>query len=802
MDAKDRLLVSILKSTFTYLGRRRFPQDSGRIYVGGLEDVVTVDRDKWGIPHIFARKRPDLFFAQGFVHAQDRLWQLEINRRAAKGELSALLGPSALETDRLTRTLGFAHVAADAWESASDSTRADVEAYTAGVNAYLLDNHPLPVEFTILRHRPDFWEPVDSVSFAHLMVWTLSHGWAGELTRARIIEQAGPEVASALEPAYPQDNPITLPHGIEFNGLSIDGMLLAASGPFLSRAPEGNGRGSNGWVISREHSATGHALLCNDMHLPMSAPSIWYFNHLRSESSDRDLPGIHVSGVSLPGLPYVLIGHNKNIAWGATLSFVDCEDLFVERLNPENNDFYLYKGNWIKADIRNERIEVKGATDHVERVITTRHGPIISPMIRDRQQVLALQSTALLSNQSFDGFALINEARDWNDFIEAVKRIESPSLNLLYADRMDNIGYFLSGRVPIRAKGQGLVPSPGWSGEYDWIGEVPFEEMPHALNPKEGLIVTANNRIVDDDFPHFLGSVWVNGYRARRITELLRQNVPVSLADCGNIQMDLKSIPGIELVDRLADFESNDPDAAQAMLLLRQWDGWLGPKSVGGAVYQVFLSILSRDILEPCLGQELADEYLGTGPNPVLMPITEFHGQWIPTLLGLLEKPSSTLWAGERGYTAIVERSLVRTVEELRKHLGADPAEWRWGRLHFLTFDHVMAQRTPLGDVFSPGPFPVGGDTNTVLQTAVAPSGSFGTCVVAPSYRQIIDMGNLDSTRAMYAPGQSGWLESHHYEDLVDPWLKGESFPMTQKKEGGDASMEQNLLLIPKAHLD
>jgi penicillin amidase len=266
--------------------------------------------------------------------------------------------------------------------------------------------------------------------------------------------------------------------------------------------------------------------------------------------------------------------------------------------------------------------------------------------------------------------------------------------------------------------------------------------------------------------------------------------------------MDLKSIPGLELVDRLAGFESSDSDASLAMHLLRRWDGWLGPESVGGAVYQVFLAVLSRSILEPLLGKELADEYLGTGPHPVLMPITEFHGQWTPTLLGLLDKPSSPLWAGESGYTAIVERCLVRTVKELRNHLGADPAEWHWGRLHFLTFDHIMAQRPPLGDVFSLGPFPVGGDTNTVLQTAVAPNGSLDTCAIAPSYRQIVDMGDLGASRAIYAPGQSGWLGSNLYEDLVDMWLAGESFPMTQKEEGGDAGIMKQLFLFPRAVLD
>lgn len=753
-----------------------------------------MERDEWGIPHITASCRHDLFFTQGFVHAQDRLWQMEISRRAARGKLSALFGPIGLDTDRLTRTLGFAHLAEDAWNNASDKVRSDVEAYATGVNSYINDDHPLPIEFSLLRHKPDPWEPLDSAAFARLMVWTLSHGWAGELTRAKIIEKAGPELAAELEPHYPPANPITLPGGIEFNLLKADGMIGASSGPFLSRGPEGSGRGSNGWVVSASRSATGHAILCNDVHLPMTTPSIWYHNHLRTIGTGAGDRNIHVVGASLPGIPYVIIGHNQFISWGATLSFVDCEDLFVERFDLERPTRYRFMGTWNEADIREEHIEVKGSEDHIEKVITTRHGPVISPVLEVGGEALSLQSTALHPSESFDGFALLNEARDWDGFVSAVRRIETPALNLLYADRKDNIGYYLSGKVPVRASGTGVIPSPAWSGDFEWTGYVPFEEMPHAFNPREGYLVTANNRIVDDDFPHFLGSLWMNGYRAQRIADLLTDRHLISVPDCEQMQMDMMSIPGIELVGSLASFEVTDPDAILAMQLLRDWDGRLGVGSIGGSVYQVFAACLSDEILTPILGRELAQEYLGRGPHPILMPITEFHGQWISTLLRAIGDSDSPLWKSAGGHTDTIRRCLTMSVAELRRLLGDDPAAWGWGRLHRITFDHVMEQRPPLGEVFSLGPYPVGGDTNTVHQTAIAPANLGGSVALAPSYRQIIDLGDPGLSQAMYAPGQSGHLGSRFHNNLVQPWFHGEYFPMTAGKDKNETLWKLNLL--------
>jgi penicillin amidase len=797
LERINGLLGSFLGTTLKTWNRNRLPQDSGRIYVDGLESRVSIDRDKWGIPQIAASCRADLFFAQGFVHAQDRLWQLEINRRVAKGELSELLGPLALDTDRLTRTLGFRELAKQTWENTSDKVRDDVVAYTAGVNAYLANEHPLPIEFQLLRHKPEPWEPLDSASFGRLMMWTLSHGWAGELTRARVLDKVGPELAAELEPIYPSNNPVTLPHGIDFNRLEVDGMMTAAAGPYLSRGLEGSGRGSNGWVISATKSASGHAILCNDVHLPMSTPSLWYFTRLQQVDTGQNSSSLDIAGASLPGLPYILIGHNPSVAWGATLSYIDCEDLFIERFHPEYPTQYLVDDDWIEAAVREEVVKIKGEADHIEQVITTRHGPVISSFIDEVEVGLALQSTALMPEAGFEGIARLGEARCWDDFVAAVRRVESPSLNFIYADIEDNTGYFVSGKIPVRSKGQGLVPTDGRLTDNDWRGYIPFEEMPHSLNPKDGYLVTANNRITDDRYPHYLGSLWMNGYRARRITEMITERKLISVEDCKQIQMDLESLPGKELIKLLSEIEATSNDAQLALTLLRQWDGRLDAASTGGAIYQVFISLLTQEILEPLLGRNLTKEFLGEGPHPVLVPVTEFHGQWIPTLLRTIDNPGSRLWQASGGHQAAIEMCLAEAVATLRRVFGPDVADWSWGQLHQISFDHLFSQQPPLEKTFGVGPVPIGGDGNTVLQTAIPPNDSFASPAVAPAYRQIVDMGMLDKSIAMYAPGQSGWLGSPHYADLLHPWLKGEYFSMTRASDEPGTLPERNLLLLP-----
>jgi len=396
MSTLHTVIGLILQAGLTWLSRRRLPQTEGTLHLPGLEGPVEIIRDRWGVPHIYADTLNDLFFAQGFVHAQDRLWQMEINRRIATGHLSELFGEIALDTDRLTRTFGFRRLA-EADLSSTGELRDALEAYASGVNAFLDQaDGRLPVEFTLLRHQPEPWSPLDSLAWARVMIWNLSHAWASEIVRARLVEKLGPERAAELEIRYPEQ--------------------------------------------------------------------------------------LNVTGVSLPGVPLVMVGHNAHIAWGMTLAFTDCEDLFVEQFHPEDPHQYQFQGEWRDAEVVRESISVKGrATPYTEEVIITHHGPVISDVVGYPTQRLAVQSMALRPCPAIQGWFQLNQARGWDDFVAAMRLIEAPQLNVVYADVDGNIGYWVTGKVPVRARGQGLVPAPGWNGEYEWVGEIPFEEMPHAL---------------------------------------------------------------------------------------------------------------------------------------------------------------------------------------------------------------------------------------------------------------------------------------------------------------------------------
>lgn len=770
MTLFHNILGAALKPAVQFTSRRRLPQYDGRLYLPGLHTGVTVTRDEWGIPHLWAANRHDLFFAQGVVQAQERLWQMEINRRAATGRLAALFGESVLESDRLTRTMGFARLAAASLPALPANRRAELQAYTDGVNAYLASNPPLPVEFSLVGHRPEPWQLTDTLAFSRLQSWAMSTGWAGELVRAQLQERVGPHLASQLDTSYAPTNPATLPAGIEFNQLTLDGLLKTIVGPFLGKGSlDGAGRGSNGWVIAASKSATGHAILANDVHLPLSTPSIWFYMHLHSAD------GYQAAGVSQAGAPYILIGHNAHIAWGITLAFTDVEDLFIEKLD-DTGRYYQFGDDWRPLTVVEERIEIKGKPDFIEPVRLSHHGPIVSDLLATGNQVLSMASMALRPDTNIEGFAALNEAQTWDDFVAAMRFIESPPLNIVYADRQDNIGYWVTGRVPIRASGHGLLPTPGWTAQHEWLGEIPFEQMPHALNPACGYLITCNNRIVGDNYPHYLGSVWMNGYRARRLEQLISQQEKISLDDCRRFQFDFYSIPGRELTDRLAQLQPTDPDASLSLGLLRQWDGWLGSDSVGGAVYKVLVYHLAHLILDEKLGPDLSLKLLGKGEHPLLHPTNEFFGYWTVNLLRLLDNPDSDWWGGRP--EAILQQALSQTTQTLRQRLGDAPDQWQWGRLHQVTFAHVLGVQPPLDQIFNQGPVPIGGDTDTVNQTAIRPESPYHNNAFSVSYRQIIDLSDFNNCQAMYAPGQSGHLASPHYGDLIQPWLTGGYFPI------------------------
>jgi penicillin amidase len=707
MTANRTLLGTLARGALTRMSRKRLPRTEGTLTMPGLSAPVEILRDRWGIPHIYAQTMPDLFFAQGFVHAQDRLFQMELNRRTAAGGLSEIFGELALQTDRAVRTFGFNRLGRADLANASPEVRQGLQAYADGVNAFL--NHPrskLPVEFAMLGHKPQPWQAEDSAIFSRLMIWQLSHAWQSEIVRAEIAEKVGVEHAAELEIHYPAGNPLTLPNGIEFNALDPDGSLHRLPGPFLER-----GKGSNAWVVSPARSATGGAVLCNDMHLALSLPGLWYEVHLCA-------PGYHVSGVSLPGLPMVLVGHNERIAWGMTLAFTDAEDLFIEQMDSQNR--YLFKDAWQEAEIIAEPIEIKRILDpHIERVVVTRHGPIVSEVVGYPAQKVAVQSMALRPVPALEGWFRLNQAGSWDDFVAAMRLIEAPQLNVAYADVENNIGYWVTGKVPVRARGDGSVPVPGWAGEYEWVGEVPFDEMPHALNPSQGYLVTCNHKIVPESYPHWLGNAWMNGYRARRLVELIESRAKLSMQDHAQFHMDVKCLPGLDLVARLQGITDPEPDVQLALRWLRDWDGQLTPSSVGGALYEVARYTLARELLAPGLGPELTTRLMGKGFHPLLAHSQEFYGHDTVILLRLLNTPDSWWIKQAGGREVLISRALKQAVTWLRAELGTDPAGWQWGKLHRVRFEHALSLQKPFDQVFDRGPFPIGGDTDTPCQTAM-----------------------------------------------------------------------------------
>ena len=794
MSSVNQFSGQLLRSGLTWLGRRRLPQVSGSLALSGLAGRVEIIRDRWGVPHIYASDELDAFFAQGFVHAQDRLWQMEINRRLSRGRLSELLGSLALDTDRASRTFGFDRLGRADWTLMAEADRSVVRAYTAGVNACLLPQNgkaPKPVEFTLLRQSPEPWQIEDTLAFSRVMGWQMSHAWYGEIIRAQLIAALGPERAAELEITDARENPAVLPAGIEMNRLAEEA-LLGVGDPFLKRR-----MGSNSWAIAPERSATGRPILCNDMHLQLTVPGTWYEVHL--EAGD-----LQVTGVSLPGLPGVVGGHNAHVAWGITLAFTDCEDLFVEKFDPADPRRYQVGSDWLEAEAIPETIRVKGQSEpHIEPVTITRHGPVISDVIGEPAQRLAVNSMALRPNPALRGWFSLNRARNWDEFVEAMRCIEAPQLNFSYADVEGNTGYWVTGKVPVRARGQGMVPAPGWTDEYEWIGEVPFEEMPHALNPRAGYVVHCNNRIAGDDYPHHLGSVWMNGYRARRLADMIESKDRVTLTDCCDMQMDVTCLPGIELVRLVQEVyphaggPGQSDDLVLALRLLSAWDGRLTTDSVGGSLYEVARRALVQNLFAPVLGPELTPRWLGRAFHPVLMFVHEFYGHDTVTLLRLLGDPECWWIKQAGGREMLLERSLTGAVAFLRSELGPDSASWQWGRLHRITFGHALGVQKPLDQVFNRGPVPIGGDTDTPLQTACLPGPSYDNNAWTPSMRIVMDLGDLSNSRAVFPIGQSGQLGSPHYDDLAEPWSKGEYHPMLWTRDQVEKHAEASLTLMP-----
>ena len=774
--------------------RRSLPPKRGTLRLAGLNATVEVIRDRWGVPHVFAQSVRDALFAQGYVQAQDRLWHIDLARRLVSGRLSEIFGRETIQADRLLRRVGLHRAAQTEVGRASAEGLSYLEAYAAGVNAFLQTaGGRLPPEFLILRYRPEPWTPADSLAIGKYVAWSLSGNWDTEIVRSWVAERLGPEVAAQVEPLYPAGLPLILPPGTESGGL---GLPLLDELRKVEEIAGVRGGGSNNWVIDGSRSTTGKPLLANDPHLPLQMPSIWYQVHLKGGD-------LNVAGMALPGVPGVVIGHNQRIAWGITAAMADGDDLFLERVSPDNPRQYEYKGVWVDGDLLHEEIAVRGEAEPVvEEVLVTRHGPVISPAVpgetrpdgRPSGRTLVMRTTAAEPSQQAQAIVTLNLAGDWQGFREALRLWPAPSLNFVYADVEGNIGYQTAGLVPLRAKGYGLVPSPGWTGEYDWTGFIPFDEMPFAANPDRHYVVTANNQIVDDGYPHFLSGEYIDGYRAQRIAQLLEAKGKHSVDDFRAIQSDVYSIPGRELAEHMLALQPADEDARRALNFVRVWDGRLAADSVAATIVEAFYLDLLRRTLGEKLGP-LTDYFLGQEVHPAI-PDASYFTRCTSWLLRLLrEQPAG--WFRGRDWREVMEQSLTDAVGELRRNLGDDMSRWTWGRIHYAPFEHVMGRVRALRPIFNRGPVPIGGDMNTVANACYLGARPWGVYSYAASMRLIIDLSDFNRSLAIVPGGQSGHPASRHYADMIGPWARGDYHPLPFDRAEVERHAEGRLTLTP-----
>lgn len=758
-----------------HLLRRPLPQTSGTLEIEGLLDDVEIIRDRWGVPHVYAETAHDLFLAQGFVHAQDRFWQMDFQRRLVAGRLSEVLGPTTLEIDRWMRVLGLRRQVEEDLQTGSDEARRVLEAYAKGVNRFLETTPALPVEFTLLHYQPEPWTPADSLRWAKMMAFGLSENWTTEIIRARIIDRLGPELASRLDGAYLADNPVIVPD-VEYAGLGESALKRRAPADAFA----GDLGASNSWVVSGKRSATGKPLLASDPHLLMRIPGIWYENHLVGG-------GYNVTGASLPGVPAVIIGHNEHIAWGLTAGLADVQDLYIERFHADDPHLYQVNGEWQPAQVLREEIRVRGRRRPViEEVVVTRHGPIITGLAPQETRPLALRWSGYEPDTgSTDCFLRLNRATNWEDVLRALKDHSVPVLNITFADTDGNIGYQFAGKIPIRRRGDGLVPVPGWTDEYEWEGFLPLEELPRSFNPESGYIVTANNKPAGDDYPRNLGCGWRPGFRARRIAGLIEARPRHDRASFEGIQVDLLSIPMQRLARRVARLKLDDPQLRSAQANLAYWDGVMDKDAVGATLAYTTMVHFRRALFAEELGP-VAEYYLGRGFQPLLQPISGTAAQNVEVALATLDRPEET-GVTERPLNELLASSFEAAVAQLKQELGPNMSTWRWGAVNRLHLVHPLGIVRPLGRLLNRGPYPAGGDPFTVWPNAIRIQPYYDDFHSA-SYRMIVDLADLDASVSLCPVGQSGHPGSPHYADQLADWQAGRYHAMLWHREAVTAA--------------
>jgi penicillin amidase len=791
------LCITLLVARHRFLGVS-LPKVRGRLGMSGLIAPVTISRDRWGVPHVSATSMEDAAFAMGVAHAQDRLWQMEVTRRVATGRISELIGPDGVNIDRFVRRVGLHRVARDEELRLGPEPRRMLKAYAAGVNAIAASGRPLPLEYRLLGATAEPWEPMHSLAALKLLALGLSMNWDAELQRLELLRAIGPEHAARLDIVYPDANPTILAATLRASGGADSRSQLMGMFREAARWIPTAGGMSNSWVVSGERSSSGRPILCNDPHLVPGMPSIWYAAHIQAGEDFES------TGVTMPGLPFVIIGHNKRVAWGFTNSFADCQDLVIEEFDSPAGDRFRTERGFEPTRRLREIIHVKGSSDVLEEVVVTRHGPVVERIEDPERSIwrgLALQWTALQPGGGAEGMLRLQRATDWKSFREAFVPFDAPSQNVVYADVDGHIGYLLSGRVPVRKRKPSGLPVQGWTGDAVWTRYLTPEEMPSILDPKEQQIITANNRIVGENFPHYIGADYMSGYRALRIGELLSERV-VDLAYMARAQMDLVCPPARQVIRLLTTMTCTSTAAETARRRLVAWDAVMDPHRVEPTIYEAFMARLAEHSLSPLCGNAwriLAGVDLS---HPVFQYPGNLVGRLTPSLIERWEGSDDGLFEGATTWAEVVNRSLDDAMTDLRTRFGRGSRRLAWGRVHQVQLLHAFGRRRGLGFFFNAHAVRVGGNTDTVLATSQVPGEPFETRLSAPSWRQVIDVGNWDACGGIHLPGQSGQPGSRHYRDLSRRWKTNRQFPLywTAALTRRHARARLTILPLPEGH--
>ncbi|MFE9647121.1 penicillin acylase family protein [Streptomyces sp. NPDC006365] len=866
--------------------RASFPQTKGSIELDGLSGPVDVKRDGNGIPQIYAATDEDLFMAQGYVQAQDRFYEMDVRRHMTSGRLSEMFGKGQVDNDEFLRTLGWKRVAEEEYETKlSAETKKYLQAYAKGVNAYLRgkDGEDISLEYAALGfsndYKPAEWTPVDSVSWLKAMAWDLRANMQDEIDRSLMTSRLGPQQIADLYPRYPYDRNKTIVQEGEYNrtteeyeqrgstdaseggsaGLAggatapEDGLQSQLSGLYdeLDDVPtavgvNGNGIGSNSWVIGGAHTISGKPLLANDPHLSPSLPSVWYQMGLHCRSVS-DKCQYDVSGYTFAGLPGVVIGHNQNIAWGMTNSGADVADLYLEKLT---GDGYEYDGKVRSFTTREEKIDVAGGASKTIVVRETNNGPLLSD--RDDELVkvgkkatvdqeapdrgdgygIALRWTALDPGTSMDAVFAMNKATDWTGFRKAAALFDVPSQNLIYADTENNIGYQLPGRIPKRGEGDGSLPSPGWDSKYEWTGYIKQSELPYEYNPDRGYIVTANQAVVDkEQYPYTLTTDWGYGTRSQRITDLIESKLKgggkVSTDDMRQMQLDNSSEIAKLLVPLLLKIDVPDKDVRDGQKLLEGWNYTQEADSAAAA----YFNAVWRNILKLAFGNKLPKELRVEGQCLYVEPVDttgpadedrrvrecgqrdadsaqpDGGDRWFEVVRTILDDEDSDWWQAPGNRTddpatnrdELFGRALEDARWELTAKLGKDMDTWNWGRLHRLYLkNQTMGTDGPgfLQFMLNRGPYNMSGGEAAVSATGWNAAGGY-TVVWVPSMRMVVNLDDFDKSKWINLTGASGHAYNAHYIDQTDKWAKGELLDWVSTKRAVDESTEDTLLLKP-----